>query len=35
MKYPIIKQLSGKFPVRRLCKMLEVSHGGYYEWRVT
>ena len=33
MKYPIIKQLSGKFPVRRLCKMLEVSHGGYYEWR--
>ena len=33
MKYSIIKQLSGKFPVRRLCKMLEVSHGGYYEWR--
>ena len=33
MKYPIIKQLSGKFPVRRLCKILEVSHGGYYEWR--
>ncbi len=33
MRYPIIKQLSGEFPVRRLCKMLEVSHGGYYEWR--
>ncbi len=33
MKYPIIKQLSGEFPVRRLCKMLEVSRGGYYQWR--
>ena len=33
MKYPIIKQLSDEFPVRRLCKMLEVSRGGYYEWR--
>ncbi len=33
MKYPIIKQLSGQFPVKQLCKMLEVSRGGYYQWR--
>lgn len=33
MKYPIIKQLSGQYPVQRLCKMLEVSRGGYYQWR--
>ena len=32
MRYPIIKQLAGQYPVRRLCKVLEVSHGGYYEW---
>ena len=32
MKYAWIHQQQAGFPVRRLCRMLEVSRSGYYEW---
>ena len=32
MKYAWIHQQQAEFPVRRLCRMLEVSRSGYYEW---
>ena len=32
MKYAWIHQQQAEFPVRRLCRMLEVSRSGYHEW---
>jgi len=32
MRYSTIRQLTGQFPVRRMCQVLEVSRGGYYDW---
>ena len=32
MKYAWIEQQHGVFRVSRLCRMLEVSRSGYYEW---
>src|SRR5215469_12668736 len=29
----MIQSLSGHYPVRRLCSLLEVSPSGYYQWR--
>lgn len=29
----MIEQLAAEFPVGRLCRMLEVSRSGYYQWR--
>lgn len=33
LKYAFIKQLSGVYPVRRLCLTLNVHASGYYAWR--
>ena len=33
MRYPFIEAHRGEFPVRLMCKVLRVSHGGYYGWR--
>ena len=32
MKYAWIHQQQAEFRVSRLCRMLEVSRSGYYEW---
>ena len=32
MKYAWIRQQLAEFRVSRLCRMLEVSRSGYYEW---
>ena len=32
MRYGVIEQLWGQFPVRLMCQVLEVSRGGYYDW---
>lgn len=32
MKYAWIHQQHAEFKVRRMCRLLEVSHSGYYEW---
>lgn len=29
----MIQSLADRFPVRRLCRLLEVSPSGYYQWR--
>jgi len=33
MRYQFIENHRKSFPVRRMCKMLAVSSGGYYAWR--
>lgn len=33
MKYATIKNHENEFPIRLMCRMLSVSHGGYYTWR--
>jgi len=33
MKFEFIEQQRDKHPVRLMCKVLEVSHSGYYAWR--
>ncbi|MBA3582209.1 MAG: transposase [Gammaproteobacteria bacterium] len=32
MKYAFIKQHHHAYPVRLLCRTLDVSNSGYYEW---
>jgi putative transposase len=32
MRYELIQQQAGRFSVRRMCEVLEVSRGGYYGW---
>ena len=33
MKFAFIEQHRDQYPVRLMCKVLEVSHSGYYAWR--
>lgn len=33
MKYAFIREQAGCFPVRLMCRVLGVSHSGYYDWR--
>ena len=33
MSYAFIAEHAGVFPVSRMCKVLEVSSSGYYDWR--
>ena len=33
MRYAFIRDHARKFPIRRMCKVLEVHHSGYYAWR--
>jgi transposase InsO family protein len=33
MKFEFIEQQRDQHPVRLMCKVLDVSHGGYYAWR--
>jgi transposase InsO family protein len=33
MKYQFIQEFSASYPVRIMCKVLEVSPSGYYAWR--
>ena len=33
MKYQFVRDHSGQFPVRRMCRVLEVSPSAYYAWR--
>lgn len=33
MRYHFIERCRGAFPVRMMCRLLRVSHGGYYDWR--
>jgi transposase InsO family protein len=34
MKFAFIDQHREQYPVRLMCKVLEVSHSGYYAWRI-
>lgn len=33
MKYGFIAQHQALWPIRMMCRMLKVSHGGFYDWR--
>ena len=33
MRFQFIDDHRDEFPVRRMCKVLEVSPSGYYAWR--
>ena len=33
MKYAWIKEHSDRYPVARLCRLLQVSRSGYGQWR--
>ena len=33
MKYQFVRDHSGQFPVRRMCRVLRVSPSAYYAWR--
>ena len=33
MRYQFIERYRDAYPVRMMCRVLEVSHGGYYAWR--
>ena len=33
MRFQFIEDHRAEFPVRRMCKALEVSPSGYYAWR--
>ena len=32
MKYEAIKELSSEFPVKKMCKTLELDSANYYRW---
>lgn len=32
MRYEFIQEQTGRFSVRRMCAVLEISRGGYYDW---
>ena len=32
MRYGFIRDHAAEYPVRQLCRALEVSVGGYYDW---
>ena len=32
-RYQFIEQEKANHPVRTLCRVMKVSHGGYYDWR--
>jgi putative transposase len=32
MKYAWIKQQAAKYPVKRLCRLMNISRSAYYEW---
>jgi len=34
VKYTLIAELQDQFPVRRLCKVLDVYPSGFYAWRL-
>ena len=33
MTFAFIEQHASTWPVRLMCRVLEVSHSGYYDWR--
>ncbi len=33
MSYAFIAEHTGRFAVKRMCKVLNVSSSGYYDWR--
>ena len=33
MKYPFIRDHANEYPIRTMCRVLEVSPSGYYAWR--
>ena len=33
MRYDFVERHRGRWPVRRMCRVLRVSAGGYYDWR--
>ena len=33
MTFAFIEQHASTWPVRLMCRVLEVSHSGYYAWR--
>jgi putative transposase len=33
MRYDFVERHRGRWPVRLMCRVLAVSHGGYYDWR--
>ena len=33
MRYDFVERHRGRWPVRRMCRVLRVSPGGYYDWR--
>ena len=34
MRYACIDRRRSQYPVRMMCRLLQVSHSGYYAWRV-
>ena len=33
MRYATIRQHEGEYPIRMMCRVLEVSSSGYYAWK--
>ena len=33
LKYRVIERFRGKYPIKSMCRMFEVSRSGYYAWR--
>ena len=33
MKFAFIQEQSHEFPIRALCRVLQVSESGYYSWK--
>ena len=34
MRYSCIDRRRNQYPVRMMCRLLQVSHSGYYAWRI-